>query len=105
MYQPELDIFAVEKFTNLGKRLEALRKSRNLSQMRLAIKSGVSKNSISAYECNKRNPRYESIMKLASSLDVTCGTLAEVNEFYDTAPAVLRNYDPETGRFFLYREK
>lgn len=105
MNQTELDIFAVEKFTDFGKRLEAIRKSRNLSQMRLAIKSGVSKNSISAYECNKRKPQHESIMKLASALDVTYGTLAGANEFYDKAPAVLKNYDAETGKFSLYRAK
>jgi transcriptional regulator with XRE-family HTH domain len=103
--QEHLDLFAVENFTSFGKRLESLRKSRNLTQSRLCIKSGVSRTSISAYECNKRKPRPVTIQMLAKALKVSSTTLEDVQEFYSSAPKVLDNFSPETGLFFLYREE
>ena len=42
-------LLAVNSFTKFGKRLESLRKSKNLTQSKLCLKSGISKNSISAH--------------------------------------------------------
>ena len=98
-------LFAVTSFTKFGKRLESLRKSKNLTQNKFCLKSGVSRNSISAYECNKRYPQSATMRKLAKGLGVNTALLEDHNEFYATAVEHLRNFDTETGEFSLLREK
>ena len=98
-------LFATNDFAKFGKRLEALRKSKNLTQNRLCLKSGVSKNSISAYECHKRRPQNATVNKLAKGLELNSSILEDHNEFYQNAVEHLRNFDTETGEFSLYREK
>ena len=98
-------LFAANNFDKFGKRLEALRKSKNLTQNRLCLKSGVSKNSISAYECHKRKPQNATVNKLAKGLNLNSSILEDHNEFYQNAIEHLRNFDIETGEFSLYREK
>jgi transcriptional regulator with XRE-family HTH domain len=98
-------LFAVSNFKKFGKRLESLRKSKNLTQNRLCLKSGVSKNSISAYECHKRSPPKNTVKKLAKGLNVHSALLEDHSEFYERAPEYLCNFDPETGKFNLSREE
>lgn len=98
-------LFAANNFDKFGKRLEALRKSKNLTQNRLCLKSGVSKNSISAYECHKRKPQNATVNKLARGLNLNSSILEDHNEFYENAFEHLRNFDVNTGEFSLYREE
>lgn len=98
-------LFAVTNFARFGKRLESLRKSKNLSQNKLCLKSGVSKNSISAYECHKRFPQKNTVKKLAKGLNVNRTLLEDHLEFCEKAPEYLCNFDPETGKFNLSREE
>ncbi|MCP3966947.1 MAG: helix-turn-helix transcriptional regulator [Lentisphaerae bacterium] len=97
-------LFAVENFRKFGKRLESLRKSRNLTQSKLCLRSGVSRNSISAYECNKRTPQTATLEKLASALQVECVVLDDHQSFNRDAHEHLCNFDSETGQFYLFRE-
>lgn len=97
-------LFAVTNFDKFGKRLESLRKSKNLTQNRLCLKSGVSRNSISAYECHKRYPQVATLHKLAKGLEINSALLEERGEFYTAAAQHLCNFDTETGEFSLSRE-
>lgn len=98
-------LFAIANFNKFGKRLESLRKSKNLTQNRLCLKSGVSKNSISAYECYKRHPQAATLNKLAKGLGVSVSVLEDHVEFYESAAEHLRNFNTETGEFSLPREE
>ncbi|QSH41847.1 helix-turn-helix transcriptional regulator [Lentisphaerota bacterium ZTH] len=98
-------LFAVESFKKFGKRLESLRKSRNLTQSKLCLKSGVSRNSISAYECNKRLPQLATLEKLAAALQIECVVLDDQQSFNRNARQHLCNFDSETGEFYLSSEK
>ncbi len=98
-------LFAVTSFTRFGKRLESLRKSKNLTQNKFCLKSGVSRNSISAYECHKRYPQNATLRKLAKGLGVNSSLLEDYVEFYDTAVEHLCNFNIETGEFSLPREE
>lgn len=104
MPQSEFELFEIEDFNSFGKRLEALRKSRNLSQNYLSLYSGISRNSISAYENNKRKARPVVVSQLAKALDIDPKILSDSKEFYKHSPSLLKNYNPDTGQFFLARE-
>jgi len=98
-------LFAVTSFAKFGKRLESLRKSKNLTQNRLCLKSGISKNSISAYECNKRYPQKATLYKLAKGLNVNSLILEDHLVFCENAVDHLCNFDVQTGEFSLFREE
>ena len=98
-------LLAVNSFTKFGKRLESLRKSKNLTQSKLCLKSGISKNSISAYECGKRYPQKTTIHKLAEGLDIDRLILEDHAVFCEKAVNHLCNFDVETGEFSLFREE
>jgi len=104
----EADIFAllaVTSFTKFGKRLESLRKSKNLTQSKLCLKSGISKNSISAYECDRRYPQKATLHKLAKGLDVSSLILEDHLVFCKSAVEHLCNFNVDTGEFSLFREE
>ena len=62
-------------------RLKELRKSRNISQLKLAIDLNMNQNSISRYETMEREADYETLIKFADyfnvSLDYLLGRCAE----------------------------
>ncbi len=55
---------------NVGDRIKYFRKAENLSQDKLASKSGLSRNAISNYELNKRQPNIVVLKKIADALKV-----------------------------------
>jgi transcriptional regulator with XRE-family HTH domain len=55
----------------LGKRICYLRKERHLSQLALALESGVTKSYLSDLERGVRNPTVKVLSRLAQGLDVT----------------------------------
>jgi transcriptional regulator with XRE-family HTH domain len=61
-----LDVLA-----QLGKRVSYLRKERHLSQLALALESGLSKSYISDLERGERNPTVKVLDRLAQGLGVT----------------------------------
>lgn len=52
-----------------GDRLRRLRRHRGLAQRKLAVKAGVTTETISHWECGHAYPRRYSIFKLARALD------------------------------------
>ena len=55
----------------LGMRIAYLRNKKNISQLELSIRSGVSKNYISDLENGRRNPTVSVLQKLANGLGVS----------------------------------
>ena len=52
-------------------RLRKLRKSRNISQLKLALDLNTTQNTISRYENMERQADYEMLIKIADYFDVT----------------------------------
>ncbi len=55
----------------LGSRIKQLRQKEKYTQAELAIKVGVTKSTIAAYENDTRTPSYEVLIKLAESFKVS----------------------------------
>lgn len=53
-----------------GKRLQAIRKAKGLSQLDLEIESGINRTEISRIENAQRNVEFYTLVKLATALDV-----------------------------------
>lgn len=62
--------------THFAARLKEAMELRNIKQAQLAQKCGIGKSSISTYLKGKYFPKYDSIVKLANSLDVSPKWLA-----------------------------
>ena len=71
-----------------GERLSALRKSAGMTQAELAKKIGISKSSVSMYECGNREPEFYLLEKLADCFQVDMNVLLGRGE-------LLVNDDPE----------
>lgn len=67
----ELDAGALALSGQLGKTVQRLRKSYNLSLSELSEKSGVAKSIISQIERNETNPTLATIWRLSQALDVS----------------------------------
>lgn len=52
-------------------RLKKLRKTRNISQLKLALDLNMNQNSISRYENGEREADYETLVKFADYFDVS----------------------------------
>ena len=52
-------------------RLKALRKDRNVSQLKLALDLNMNQNSISRYETGEREADYETLIQFADYFDVS----------------------------------
>ena len=58
-------------------RLRELRKSRNISQLKLAMDLNMNQNSISRYERGEREADYATLIKFADYFDVSLDYLLE----------------------------
>jgi HTH-type transcriptional repressor of puuD len=63
---------------NVALRLKSLRKDRNLSQYRLAKKSGVSQSFLSTLESGQKTPTIDTLEKLCNALGIS------LSEFFNT---------------------
>lgn len=61
-------------------RIKELRLKKGISQRQLAKEIGISEQSISKYEHNKRNPKIDKLQKLANYFGVSVSYLQGVNE-------------------------
>lgn len=63
-----------------GDVIERLRKSRNFSQVQLAEKLGISKQSVSNWENNNILPSIDMLLKISRLFSVSCDYLLEQHE-------------------------
>ena len=56
---------------NIDMRLKELRKSRNISQIKLAMDLNMNQNSISRYETGEREPGIDELIKIADYFNVS----------------------------------
>ncbi len=54
----------------IARRLRKARKQKKLTQLDLSFKSGVSQNMIACIEAGKRNPSFQTMIKLCRALDI-----------------------------------
>ncbi len=66
-----------------GERLKNLREQRNVSQKDLAKLIGVSQTVISSYECDKSKPKFEHIVPIAQSLNISLNVLFNTSTIMD----------------------
>ena len=59
----------------MGNRIRELRAEKNISQQKLADEIGVTRQSISLFEKGERDPKLETLIKLADYFDVSVGYL------------------------------
>lgn len=71
---------------NLCEDLKIMRHSKNLSQLKLADRAGLSRNTISNFENGLRSPRIEDLEKIAHALD--CPLYCFVSEKASTDPVI-----------------
>ena len=72
--------------------LERLRKERGLTQVQLAKRLGITQGTFALYETGKRNPKIETVKKIAKALDVGWNVLCDE---YDSEQAL----DPSDDDF------
>ncbi|MBQ8814102.1 MAG: helix-turn-helix transcriptional regulator [Lachnospiraceae bacterium] len=66
---------------NTGQNIKNFRKLRGLTQKELAQKIGVAEITLRQYENNKREPRIETIQKIASALNVRLVDIVDAADF------------------------
>lgn len=87
----------------IGARIRLYRKSRNLSQAKLAEMIGVKQNTISSYESGERAPDYDTIEALADAFNCTIRDLMPdksvvSNEDWDVDSMTWAEKEDETVR-------
>lgn len=68
--------YTLEDFINLPETIKTLRKKKNLTQIKLAKKVGVSNKAISTYESGTNTPPLDVLFKIMN----TCGYTFEIKE-------------------------
>lgn len=66
-----------------GERLKGLREQCNISQKELAKLIGVSQAVVSSYECDKSKPKFEHIVPICQSLNISLSTLFDITMITD----------------------
>lgn len=94
--------------STIGERIKAARKAKGLTQKALGEKLGISFQGIAQWENNLRNPKYETLEKIAEALNTTAFALMgkvrletqNVIEFFlpIIPPTVTRFYEPDRLR-------
>lgn len=74
-----------------GEKIAKARKDAKLTQKELGIKLGVSAQSVAQWENNLRNPKFETLLKIADALD------ASVLEFFPDQNRQLTNFVYQSG--------
>lgn len=71
-----------------GERIKAARRKANLTQKELGEKLGISYQSVAQWENNLRNPKYETLQRIAQVLNTSVSDLMGVT--WEDAPSVLK---------------
>lgn len=82
----------------IGKRIQAVRKKRGLTQKELAAKLGLATGSIQQYELDKRQPRLEQLQNIANALEVPLSELT--GEQTETIGSALLSLFRDSGYTF-----
>lgn len=69
----------------IGKRLRELRLEKGMTQIQLAEALHLSKSAIVQYEHNKREPNFESLLKIVSYFDVSPHYLSGGSEYRENS--------------------
>jgi transcriptional regulator with XRE-family HTH domain len=64
----------------LGEKLRLLRQGKNLTQLQLGERIGISKYAISMYELGSRSPSYEVLVKFATFFKVSADYLLDIEK-------------------------
>jgi len=91
----ELDTF--REYFRLAREMTEARKAKGWSQEKLATKSGLHQSEISDIERGRANPTFQTLQKLARSLDGRIGFLSAVRT-KAAAPGSRRTAGPEHAR-------
>ena len=67
----------------IGEKIRKIRKENGLTQKQLGEKLGVSYQMIAQYENGKRNPKINTVISIASALNVEMFDLMSIQEFED----------------------
>lgn len=73
----------------IGERLRTLRKAAGLTQKELGQKLGVSASMIGQYETNLRNPKFETLQKIAAVLNVNITEIVDLSEISPSLNAII----------------
>ncbi len=88
-----MTISTVERdfFIELGARIAALRKARNITQVQLAEKLGISQQTLQSYECGRRRVPVSAMPAVAQHLVVS------LDELFDAPRKVAKNAPSKRG--------
>ena len=70
---------------NFSDRLKEARKNAGLTQAQLSEKLGITAQSYSQYETGKRNPKMETLQKIAAALNIKLSELVPMSDTLDWA--------------------
>lgn len=76
-----------------GQRIKLARKSAGLTQKELGQKLGITYQTVAQWENNLRNPKYETLMRIAEALDSTIDFLLGFTDSPDTRIATQGDID------------
>lgn len=79
----------------VGERIRNARKNAGLTQKQLGEKCGIAEPTIRRYELGKLNPKYETLQKIASALEIPLSQILPINE--QIGLAALDYLSPETN--------
>ncbi len=79
----------------IGERIRNARKNAGLTQKQLGEKCGINEANIRKYESGRQNPKYETLQKIASALEIPLSQILPINE--QIGLAALDYLSPETN--------
>lgn len=80
-----------------GQRIKLARKSAGLTQKELGQKLGITYQTVAQWENNLRNPKHETLMRIAEALDITIDYLWGFTDSSDTRIATQGDIDKFDG--------
>ena len=64
-----------EEFLKLGHKIKFLRSKRKISQLQLALKTGLTTRTISRIECGNIDAKYSTLIKISKALEISVSDL------------------------------
>lgn len=87
-----------------GQRIKLARKSAGLTQKELGQKLGITYQTVAQWENNLRNPKHETLMRIAEALDITIDYLWGFTDSSDTRIATQGDIDKFDGELVYTAE-